>query len=229
MAIYLSDTQPKPSQEEEETADSRRRRDPEATRKAILDAAEELFTCHGPAATSISGVARKADVTKSLIHHHFGSKEELWQEVQDRHFGEYFDIQMQLLEQSESTETLLEESLIAYFRFLQSDPKTVRFMGWRFVEEEDSQCAGDPEKQLFEIGIRKIKEAQEEGRIRKDLEPFFIIKTLIALPFSWFQSHNLTLSMVDSEIDGPGLDERYLRDMVKIFFEGVRAPKAVEP
>ena len=225
MPIYLSDTQPRRVEKEEDAAETRRRRDPEATRKAILDAAEDLFTCHGPAATSMSQVARKAEVTKSLIHHHFGSKEELWEAVQERHFSEYFDIQMQLMEQSESTETLLEESLIAYFRFLQSDPKSVRFMGWRFVEEEDSQCAADPEKQLFEIGIRKIREAQAEGRIRDDLEPLFIIKILISMPFSWFQTRNLTMSMLDSEIDGPELDERYLRDMVSIFLNGVRTSR----
>ena len=223
MAIFLNDTQPRAeSPAEHEPAESRRRRDPEATRKAIMDAAEDLFVLSGPAGTSMSRIAKRADVTKSLIHHHFGSKEELWEAVQERHFAKYFEIQMELLEQHESTESLLEESLIAYFRFLQSDPRSVRFMSWRFVEEEDGQCAADPEKQLFEIGIQKIAEAQEKGRIRKDLEPFFIIKTLIALPFAWFQTHSMTLSMLDSEIEPRELDERYMREMVKIFFEGVR-------
>lgn len=226
MAIILSDTKPRgESGDMEEPTEVRRRRDPEATRKAIMDAAEDLFVTHGPAGTSMSRVARRADVTKSLIHHHFGSKEELWEAVQERHFAKYFEIQMALLEQSESDESLLEESLVAYFRFLQSDPRSVRFMSWRFVEEEDGQCAADPEKELFEIGIQKIREAQEKGRIRSDLEPFFIIKTLIALPFAWFQTHSLTLSMLDSEIEPAVLDERYMREMVKIFFEGVRPRK----
>ncbi|MCG8457640.1 MAG: TetR/AcrR family transcriptional regulator, partial [Holophagales bacterium] len=221
MAIYLSKT-PKIRELDDDPQDSRRRRDPEATRRAILDAAEELFVCHGPAATSMSQVANKAGVTKSLIHHHFGSKDELWSEVQQRHFEEYFEIQMQLLDTGDSTADLLEESIVAYFRFLQRNPKSVRFRSWTFVEEEDEQHAHVQEKQLFEIGIEKIREAQAEGTIRADLEPFFIIKTLIALPFSWFQTQCLTLSMVDSDIEAHELDERYLRDMVKIFLEGVR-------
>ena len=223
MAIFLSDTKPRnDAAADDEPAEGRRRRDPEATRKAIMDAAEDLFVLTGPAGTSMSRIARRADVTKSLIHHHFGSKEELWEAVQERHFAQYFEIQMALLEQYDSTEMLLEESLVAYFRFLQSDPRSVRFMSWRFVEEEDGQCAADPEKQLFEIGIQKIREAQEKGRIRSDLEPFFIIKTLIALPFAWFQTHCMTLSMLDSDIEATELDERYMREMMKIFFEGVR-------
>lgn len=225
MAIYLTGTKSKSQQDSGGGAETRRRRDPEATRKAILDAAEDLFVDHGPAATSMSAVARRAGVTKSLIHHHFGSKEELWEAVEERYFQEYFEIQMRLLEESESTEILLEESMVAYYRFLQRNMRSVRFMSWRLVGEEDCQCAADPEKQLFEIGIRKIQEAQEKGRIRKDLEPFFIIKSLIALPFAWFQTHALTLSMLDSEIDSQDLDERYMRDMVRIFFEGVRPEK----
>jgi TetR/AcrR family transcriptional regulator len=225
MTIFLSQTDSDSVENGDSTADgadSRRRRDPEATRRAILDAAEDLFVCHGPAATSMSKVARKAGVTKSLIHHHFGSKEELWSEVQQRHFEEYFEIQMRLLEESTSTTDLLEESLVAYFRFLQRNPKSVRFMTWTFVEDEEDQCAADPEKQLFEIGIRKIQKAQEEGEIRDDIEPFFLIKNLIALPFAWFQTKCLTLTMVDESLDPEELDERYLRDMIKLFIEGVR-------
>ena len=129
---------------------------------------------------------------------------------------------MQLLEDSTSTTDLLEESIVAYFRYLQRNPKTVRFMSWTFVEDEDDQCATDREKELFEIGIRKIRESQAEGEIRPDIEPFFIIKNLIALPFAWFQTRCLTLSMVDDSVDSSELDERYLRDMVKLFLEGVR-------
>ncbi|MEO1366506.1 MAG: TetR/AcrR family transcriptional regulator, partial [Acidobacteriota bacterium] len=82
----------------QEADESPRRRDPKATRKALLDAAEELFTFQGPSATSLTQVAKKAGVTKSLIHHHFGSKEELWEEVQQRYFSEYFEAQKAMIE-----------------------------------------------------------------------------------------------------------------------------------
>src|SRR5690606_25552520 len=55
----------------------RRRRDPDATRAEILEAAEQLFLQDGFGRTSISAIARLAGVTKSLIHHHFGTKEAL--------------------------------------------------------------------------------------------------------------------------------------------------------
>ena len=221
MPIYLSNTAPPPDPAPEEPQDARRRRDPEATKKAILDAAEELFIENGPSATSLARVAKRAEVTKSLIHHHFGSKEELWEEVQKRHFQEYFEIQMEMIRGSESTAKLLADSIVTYYRFLQAHPKSVRFLSWASLEED--HCATVREKELFEVGIAKIREAQEAGEIRGDLEPFFIIKTLIALPMAWFQTRAETLSLIDSDIDPKDLDELYLRDMAKMFLEGVAA------
>ena len=221
MAITLGkQTTLEPGSEEAE--ESPRRRDPEATRKALLDAAEELFTLQGPSATSLAQVAKKAGVTKSLIHHHFGSKEEMWEEVQQRYFSEYFEAQKAMILEADSTASLLRDSLVTYFRFLQSHPESVRFLTWTFAAKDDDHCPTKHEEELFELGIARIRESQEKGEIRDDLEPFFIIKTLIALPLAWFQTHDETLALLDGRVDAKELDEMYLRDMVEIFLHGVR-------
>lgn len=51
------------------------------TRSAILDAARELFTEKGFAATSIAAIAGKAGVTDGAIFHHFKSKREIFCEI----------------------------------------------------------------------------------------------------------------------------------------------------
>ena len=52
--------------------------------RAILDAATGLFAEKGVAAVSIRDIAAKADVNHGLVHRHFGSKEKLRLQVQDR-------------------------------------------------------------------------------------------------------------------------------------------------
>ena len=47
----------------------RQQRDPEATRNALLEAAEEVFLKNGFGNTSLSEIAKRAGITKSLIHH----------------------------------------------------------------------------------------------------------------------------------------------------------------
>ena len=55
----------------------RRRRDPGASRAAIIEAAREVFTERGYARATIREIARRAGVTHGLVMRHFGTKERL--------------------------------------------------------------------------------------------------------------------------------------------------------
>jgi AcrR family transcriptional regulator len=55
----------------------RHRRNPEASRAAILEAAREVFTERGYARATIREIARRAGVTHGLVMRHFGTKEQL--------------------------------------------------------------------------------------------------------------------------------------------------------
>ncbi|HTU30768.1 MAG TPA: TetR family transcriptional regulator [Solirubrobacteraceae bacterium] len=54
-----------------------RRRDPEAHRAAILEAARRALAENGYARATIRDIARRAGVTHGLVMRHFGSKEQL--------------------------------------------------------------------------------------------------------------------------------------------------------
>lgn len=56
----------------------RRPGDPEVTKRAILDAAREIFGDVGYDRATIRGIAARADVDPALIHHHFGTKQDLF-------------------------------------------------------------------------------------------------------------------------------------------------------
>lgn len=65
------------------TVRSRRHEYSEATRKALVDSAVELFTRRGYAGTSLDEVARKARVTKGALYHHFAGKLALFEAAFD--------------------------------------------------------------------------------------------------------------------------------------------------
>jgi AcrR family transcriptional regulator len=67
-----------------------RERESEATRRAILDAAEFLLAAHGESGLSIREVCTRAAVTPPTIYHHFGDKAALVDRVVDDCF-ESFD------------------------------------------------------------------------------------------------------------------------------------------
>jgi AcrR family transcriptional regulator len=51
----------------------------EATRQALVEAAERLFTEHGYAGTSLDAIVAGADVTKGALYHHFSGKQAIFE------------------------------------------------------------------------------------------------------------------------------------------------------
>ena len=52
--------------------------------EALIEAATELFSERGPNAVSVREIAKRAKVNHGLVHRHFGSKEGLLKEVQNK-------------------------------------------------------------------------------------------------------------------------------------------------
>ena len=196
------------------------KRDPEATREALLDAAEAVFLEKGFGNTALSEIARRAGMTKSLIHHYFGSKESLWQEVKQRRFDYYAQKQMDMLQNAEPTADLLKDSVVLYFRFLKKNPEIVRILAWMFLERDQEDCL-KKDQELVDFGVAQIRAGQEAGHLRSDLDPRFILFTFLGLAQHWIQDKEHFIHDFGTEGLTGDLDESYLTDMVKIFMEGV--------
>src|SRR5687768_4951068 len=65
-----------------------RRRDPERSRRAILDAAEAAFAQHGYGGASLAAIAEAATVSTALPAYFFDSKSKLYAAVVERLFRE---------------------------------------------------------------------------------------------------------------------------------------------
>ena len=55
-----------------------------ATKRALVDVAETLFTDHGYASTSLDAIVAGAQVTKGALYHHFSGKQALFEAVFER-------------------------------------------------------------------------------------------------------------------------------------------------
>jgi len=75
----------------------------EATRERLLDAAEELFSVNGFAATSVRAITRQAGVHLAAMNYHYGSKDALIQAVFERRVGPLNRERIRLLDDAEAT------------------------------------------------------------------------------------------------------------------------------
>jgi AcrR family transcriptional regulator len=109
-----------------------RRRDPEASREAILDAAEALFAERGYEGTSLQEVGARAGVSRGTPSYFFRSKADLHRAVLERCFAQVRDAvrsgRERALRSGEPPEVVLEGAVAEYFDFLAARPHFVRLI-----------------------------------------------------------------------------------------------------
>lgn len=210
-------------------------RHPEATRAAIIQAAHRLFVEKGYADTSVSEIAREAGVTQSLIHHHFGSKQELWRQVGQNCLDEIYSLQGELLSKSSQLPGPegLRMTLRGLFSFLRKRPDLVRLSLWVQLERP---LIPVPDAEQLKTGQRlreHLLARQRAGTLRSDVRPEFIVVMIQGLMLQWMQVRQELVSWLHhSELDPSRVspeelekaDEEYIDAALKVLVEGVSSP-----
>lgn len=197
----------------------RRPRDAQATRLEILDAAEALFASQGFGSTSLAQIARSSGTHKSLIVHHFGSKDGLWQAVKDRRFASFVDEQSMLFRRGPVSLEEIRSVIAAYFRLLRDDPVLVQLLT-RAGLEQDLSCSQYDEKRLAPF-VARLRDAQQAGILRGDVPPSHLLLILINVITQWFEARAVFSGW--SELRGADADSAFLRSLETVFLAGALA------
>jgi AcrR family transcriptional regulator len=133
----------------------------QTTKRAILDAAEDLFAERGIDATSIRDITQTAGVNLGAIHYHFGSKDELVVEVFSRGLTPLNQMRIHLLGQVEQAAgedaPPLEEVLAAFIKptveyLVAEDGTPIKFL--RLL----CRCFQEPHPQLATLLAEHFRE-----------------------------------------------------------------------
>lgn len=144
------------------------------TREKIINAAKGLFAKHGFSGTSMSQIAEKARINRSLIFHHFVNKEELWKVVKQSFVDAI--IQIEDLEQSahHGLRHFIEKTIHYRFKIYEKNPDLMRMITWQHLEENASELQGGT-KMAVNYGTDSIKFLQQRGEINRKLDPTLIV------------------------------------------------------
>ena len=170
----------------------RRLREKEARKTTILHAAERVFFKSDPDSATMDEVADAAELSKGLLYHYFGSKDELVHAIAHKGL---------LIMQSMFREVLHSEGNglskargmgEAYIRFAQQYPDFFRIFTWAETRGHNADTHGEHAEACHLVGdscIGMVAEAVQvgidDGSIRPELNP---IETAITL---WAQTHGV--------------------------------------
>ncbi len=160
--------------------------DAKSTRKAILSAAETLFSERGFDGTSVDAIASQAGYNKSLLFQYFGDKLGLYSQVLKRSdhemgtlMGRTFAPMVSRLAdervvlQADEFRAFLATMVRSVFDYLLEHPRLIRILTWEMAAgwQTFTQIASQFEPQDRERVQPLFERAHETGLLRSDFVP----------------------------------------------------------
>lgn len=199
--------------------ESNRVRDPGQTRAFVIDAAERLFAEKGFAATSMRDISAASNVSHPLIHHHFGSKEDLYAAVKRRMVEGYarrFPAAARAVDRPLSVRAEMRRLMT----YLSENPVMLRLCGWTRLEGDIQVWPGEPD--LLDTLRRRVEATQKRGRIRGDLDPAVLSLMIFGLILFWVENR----AHFGQRFQGRITDDAYLRQAVTLIEQGIAPTNA---
>ena len=165
----------------------------EATRERILEAATAEFAAHGIAGGRVDRIAAAAAANKNLIYVYFGSKEQLFSAVLERHLNEIYDVVL-------FTPEDLPDYAGRLFDFVMEHTNLVRLLAWFGLEQDmkpQEEWSVEPRANL-EVKLKGIRKAQRDGKVVDAFTPASMLTMVIALSSAW-TSLNPLASFIDPD------------------------------
>lgn len=160
----------------------------------ILNAAKTLFSSKGYEGTSVSAIAKLANISKANIYHHYSSKEDLYLAVLQTAYAEYIDLPNTLADTHDLTQCV-QQFVHTHMQTLFGNEQNARLLLQEIVmgnPQRGEHLAREVFWDSRQRFIAAIEHAQQAGQIRSDIEPGLAVMLLLAPNiFSFMAKHVL--------------------------------------
>jgi TetR/AcrR family transcriptional regulator len=179
--------------------DRRSRRDPQGTRRALLDAAIAEFAAKGRAGARVDEIARRAGVNKQLVYHYFGNKDDLFRMALEEVYGQIRERE-KTLKLSDLPPLRAMEVLVGFsFDYLAEHPEFIALLNDEnrhgAVHLDGSGTVRAMHSPLVAMIKETLARGVREGVFRADLDPLNLYISIAGLSYFFF-SNNRTLSAI---------------------------------
>jgi TetR/AcrR family fatty acid metabolism transcriptional regulator len=190
-------------------------------RRLIVDAAIQVFADKGYHESRISDIAQHAEIAYGLVYHYFKNKEEILDTIFRERWGGFIDAVQSIADDERNVEEKLLSIAAVTLTAYRRRPEWVKIL---VFEIQRTQRFADPDRvelvgQIFRLITRILREGQERGELRADLDP--------ALACSIFVGGldivvtNRVLDLVKIEGDENAYYVKIARTVVDLFLNGM--------
>lgn len=195
----------------------------EATRTALLDAAEACFAEHGFRGASTRSISARAGVTQPLLAHYFGSKDALFDCVLDRCVADFGHTQAPQFALEPGDLRFFAVGLRVLFEWGLARPQLVRLFAWARLEGR--LRANEASALMHRQVVDRIADAQRLGVVRADVDVEAALLTVdVAFKGYWDRRE----SYADTPAVAMGTlteqDQRYLHATLAMVLRGLLEP-----
>lgn len=193
-------------------------------RELILDAAIKVFARNGYHGSRISDIAREAGIAYGLVYHYFKNKEEILGSIFEQRWSGFLEALEGIASEGTSAEDRLVSVAALILNAYRVRPDWVKVLvieiqrSARFAEPGQLRAFG----QLFAVVGRIIRDGQEAGELRADLDPG--IACTVFIGGLELAITSLVLRLVEVDDASAAGREHYLnvaRTVVDIFLHGL--------
>lgn len=203
----------------------KRTRNPDRTRKRILQAATRLFSQRGYDGVPVDDIVEAAKINKRMVYHYYGSKDGLYAEVLRDVFQRLTEEEIRAAGVSASPEETVRQILMSYFAFLNENPEFVALLGWenlhqgRFIKKHPDLLSKNPVILLLEGAVNQ---GVARGIFREGIKVKHLLINLISLCFV-YHANRFTLSQsIGLDLQSQRVQEEGLAHAIDLVLNGLK-------
>src|SRR5882672_2423677 len=206
------------------------KRNADATRARILQAALSEFSERGLSATSTDDIAERCGVNKRMIYYYFASKEGLYLSALESVFEKLValekEIEVEHLEPAAAIEAMINLKIDYYLK----NPHFVSFLAmenfYKARHLRKSKKLDMFKTPLTDVIARILKRGQRGGQFRQDVEPADFYVSMCALCIMYFSNQHSLGVIFEREMTSTANIERRRRTVVEFVLSYLRMPEA---
>ncbi len=187
-----------------------RQRDPERTRRLILEAAAAEFAAKGYAGARIAAIAARAGVNQQLISYYFDGKEGLYRAMSEGWGQRQSELMTPDLPLSELLRRMALETL--------ASRDGVRLLAWSGLEYEgpDTDPDHEPRTQRLAGTVERIGALKAEGRLPDWADPECLTVLLMAAAMAPVTLPHVVDGLTGTAADSPDFVRRYADQLARL-------------